>query len=160
MPVLAITDDFTRAVLEEKDDFGKIPRLMQGRAAFADAADASMAVAGMRILADRGISLKRPDVNALERDLFADPQSVCERLWLGARGCRARAPRAEHAAPRLYPAMDYQWDIRRLHPDATVELKTAEWRTDYTEDADAIGPADEVASDQSLIDEVLGDIAP
>ncbi|MES1260946.1 MAG: BREX system ATP-binding domain-containing protein, partial [Acidobacteriota bacterium] len=160
VPVLAITDDFTRAVLEEKDDFGKIPRLMQGRAAFADAADLSMAIAGMRILADRGISLKRPDVNALD-----ETYSRIRALYVRAYGWEpavAAPPRREQSTPlRAYiRRWITEWDIRRLHPEAEVELQTAEWRTDYRNEAETPGLTGEVASDQSLIDDVLGDIAP
>jgi hypothetical protein len=67
VPVLAITDDFTRAVLEEKDDLRKIPAMMQGRAAFADAADFQLVVDGMRSLSENGLSLKRPDANTLDK---------------------------------------------------------------------------------------------
>ncbi len=51
-----------------------------------------------------------------------------------------------------------EWDLYRLYPDSEVDIETAEWRTDYSEDTAEEPAGEETASDQSLIDDVLGDI--
>ena len=159
VPVFAITDDFTRAILEDKDDFGKIPALMEGRAVFTDSIDIQMAIDGMRSLADNGLSMKRPDLTSLDetfgriRALYAkafdwEPSSVTP-------------PRREQTTSlRAYiRRWITEWDLRRLHPEAEVQLETSEWQTDYREGPPAGADKGEVASDQSLIDSILGDIA-
>jgi hypothetical protein len=144
VPVLAITDDFTRAVLQEKDDFGKIPILMHGRAAFTEPVDTQMAVKGMRSLADNGLSLKRPDLNTLD-ETFARIRSLYVKAydWEPA---TAAPPRREQSTPlRAYiRRWITEWDMRRLYPQTEVELETTEWQTDYSEGqlAGTPGPRD------------------
>jgi hypothetical protein len=156
IPILAVTEDFTQAILEEKHDLEKIPAMLQERVQFAGTPDASLALSGMRILAEKGISLKRPGESGLDE------------TYGRIRGLYARAYDWEPPAPSDYeravirrdqttPLRAYirrwitAWDLHRLYPDSAVDIETAEWQTDYTE-------GDETASDQSLIDEVLGDI--
>jgi len=50
-----------------------------------------------------------------------------------------------------------EWDIHRLYPDSAVDIETAEWETDYSENRVEKSSGEE-ASDQSLIGDVLGDI--
>jgi hypothetical protein len=157
VPVLAITDDFTRAILEEKCDLEKIPELMRTRTALEPDGPA-MALSGMRLLADNGISLKKPDVNALD-DTYAHVRKLYAQAY-GWEPASGGAVRREQSTPlRAYiRRWITEWDLHRLHPEARVDLETAQWHTDYSE-ADAAEEAkEEVASDQSLIDDVLGDI--
>jgi len=159
VPVLAITDDFTRAVLEEKGDFERIPALLQKRAGIGDTPDNAMAVAGMRVLADRGISLKRPDVNALD-ETYARIRALYARAY-GWEPAASTMVRRELSTPlRAYiRRWITEWDLHRLYPQAEVDLETTVWHTDYSEDPEADAAGEEVPSDQSLIDDVLGDIA-
>jgi hypothetical protein len=156
VPVMAITDDFTRAILEEKQDREKIPALLRNRVNV-DPESAAMATSGMRFLAEDGISLKRPDVNALDetyshiRALYAKAYG-----WEPAIGGAVR--REQTTSLRAYiRRWITEWDLHRLHPEARVDIETAVWRTDYSE-GDEAEEKEEVASDQSLIDDVLGDI--
>jgi hypothetical protein len=52
-----------------------------------------------------------------------------------------------------------EWDLRRLNPEAEIDIETSEWRADYSEHGEADDAKEQAASDQSLIDDVLGDIA-
>lgn len=157
VPVLAITDDFTRAILDEKCDLDKIPALLRNRVNV-DADAASMASAGMRILADHGISLKRPDVNALD-----ETYAHIRKLYATAYGWEPAvggAVRREQTTPlRAYiRRWITEWDLHRLRPEVRVDIETAQWHTDYSEPDEAEESTEQVASDQSLIDDVLGDI--
>ena len=159
VPVLAITDDFTRAVLHDKDDFAKIPTLMHGRAAFTEPADTQMAVKGMRSLAENGLSLKRPDVNTLD-ETFARIRSLYAKAYDWEPAVGAPPKREQSTSLRAYiRRWITEWDLRRLYPRAEVELETSEWQTDYSEGQLAGAPEREIPSNQSLIDSVLGDIA-
>src|SRR5579863_3335851 len=163
IPVLAVTEDFAQAVLEGKQDLEKIPALLQERAQFAGTPDSSLALSGMRVLAEKGISLRRPGESALDE--------TCGRI----RALYGRAYDWEPPVPSDYeraairreqstPLRAYirrwitEWDLRRLYPDSAVDIETAEWHTDYIEDTAEEPAGEETASDQSLIDDVLGDI--
>jgi hypothetical protein len=158
VPVLAITDDFTRAILEDKGDLEKIPHMLQLRAA-AGASDAVNAAMGMRILADRGISLKRPDVNALD-ETYARIRALYAKAYGWEPVVQAVVRREQSTPLRAYiRRWITEWDLHRLNPGAEVDIETTVWHTDYSEEEEADEPKEPVASDQSLIDDVLGDIA-
>jgi hypothetical protein len=157
IPVLAITEDFNREILHEKDDLNKIPRLMESRPAYGDGDSRAFASQGMRLLADTGISLKRPDVNALD-DTFAHIAELYSRAYNWKPPAEGPVRREQSTPLRAYiRRWITEWDIRRLYPDATIDVETSVWKTDYTEDAEAEGD-EEIPSDRSLIDDVLGDI--
>jgi hypothetical protein len=158
VPVFAITDDFTRAILEEKADTDKIPRMLQLRVT-ASASDPAMATTGMRILAERGIALKRPDVNALD-ETYARIRSLYAAAYGWEPVSQAFVRREQSTSVRAYiRRWITEWDLHRLHPEAEIDLETAVWRTDYTEEDEGAETLEEVPSDKSLIDDVLGDIA-
>jgi hypothetical protein len=157
LPVLAITEDFTRAVLQEKCDMDKVPRMLQDRAQYADAPDSSMALAGMRILAEKGLSLKRPDENALD-ETYGRIRTLSQRAYDWEPPVHAPVRREQSTPLRAYiRRWITEWDLHRLHPGSAVDIETAEWHTDYSE-TESAGSGGETSSDQSLIDDVLGDI--
>jgi P-loop Domain of unknown function (DUF2791) len=162
IPVLAITEDFAHAVLEDKGDMDKIPALLQDRAQFARTPDVSLALAGMRILAEKGISLKRPGEGALD-ETYGRIRELYERAydWQPPTpdGGQAAIRREQSTPIRAYiRRWITEWDLYRLYPGNAIEIETAEWRTDYTEDDSVACGDEETASDQTLIDDVLGDI--
>jgi len=158
VPVLAITDDFTRAILEEKGDLERIPHMLQLRAT-AGASDAVNAATGMRILADRGISLKRPDVNALD-ETYGRIRALYAKAYGWEPVVQAVVRREQSTPLRAYiRRWITEWDLHRLNPGAEVDIETTVWHTDYSEEEETDEPKEPVASDQSLIDDVLGDIA-
>ena len=157
VPVLAITDDFAQAILEQKGDLEKIPVLMRNRVNL-EADAPAMATAGMRLLADNGISLRRPDINALD-----ETHASVRRLYASAYGWQPSSGgvvrREQSTSLRAYiRRWITEWDLHRLHPEAEVHIETSDWHTDYGEADEAEAGGEEVASDQSLIDDVLGDI--
>lgn len=159
IPVFAITEDFTHAVLEGKCEAEKIPAKLQDRAQPAGSPDASLALAGMRILSERGISLKRPGEDALDEAYGKIRALYAEAYDWEPPGASEGAIRREQSTPlRAYiRRWITEWDLHRLYPGAAVELETAEWRTDYTEEETG-GTEEEVASDKTLLDDVLGGI--
>ena len=163
IPVLAVTEDFAEAVLKEKGDLDRIPVILQERPQFAGTSDASLASSGMRILADKGISLKRPGESALD-DTYGRIRALYARAFDWEPLVPADYERAAIRREQSTPLRAYirrwitEWDLQRLYPDTTVEIETAKWRTDYREDAAEEAAADEAPSDQSLVDDLIGDI--
>jgi hypothetical protein len=163
IPILAVTEDFNQVVLEAKCDREKIPAMLQGRPQFAGTPDASLALLGVRTLAEKGISLKRPGEAALD-----ETYSTIRALYAKAYDWEPPVPsgyeRGDIRREQTTPLRSYirrwitEWDLRRLYPESTVDIETAQWRTDYSENGGMESPAEQTASDQSLIDEVLGDI--
>jgi len=161
IPVLAVTEDFQQAVLKAKCDDEKIPAMLRERAPFAGTGEPSLAAAGMRILSDKGISLRRPDADDLEetygriRELYSraydwNPPADADD---GRIGLRRELSTSMRAYIRRWITA---WDLHRLYPGSEVDIETAEWKSVYREIADE--PGDETPSDRSLIDDVLGDI--
>ncbi len=159
IPILAVTEDFTQAVLETKRDLERIPAMLQERAQFAGTPDASLALAGMRILSERGISLKRPGEGALD-EILGRIRVLYARAYDWEPPVYSDYERAAIRREQSTPFRAYirrwitEWDLRRLYPESAVEIETAGWRTDYSEET----AEEETASDQSLIDDVLSDI--
>jgi hypothetical protein len=132
--------------------------MLQLRAA-AGASDAVNAATGMRILADRGISLKRPDVNALD-ETYARIRALYAKAYGWEPVVQAVVRREQSTPLRAYiRRWITEWDLHRLNPGAEVDIETTVWHTDYSEEEETDEPKEPVASDQSLIDDVLGDIA-
>jgi hypothetical protein len=164
IPVLAVTEDFTHAVLTAKCDSEKIPAMLRERAAFADSADPALAAFGMRVLSEKGISLRRPGADELEetygriRDIYAraygwTPPADGDNGDDGRVGLRRELSTPLRAYIRRWITT---WDLQRLYPESAVDLETADWRSDYRETPDEAG--DDAPSDRTLIDDVLGDI--
>jgi hypothetical protein len=163
IPILAITEDFAEAVLKEKGDRERIPVILQERTQFAGTPDASFASSGMRILADKGIPLKRSGEGALD-ETYGRIRALYARAFDWEPPPPADYERAAIRREQSTPLRAYirrwitEWDLQRLYPDTTVEIETARWSMDYSEDTSEEGAAEETPSDQSLVDDVIGDI--
>jgi hypothetical protein len=163
IPILAITEDFTEAILEAKHDTERIPTMLQERPQFAGGPDASLALSGMRVLSDRGISLKRPGETALD-ETYGRIRALYKQAYEWEPPVPSDYERPAIRREQSTPLRAYirrwitEWDLHRLYPDSAVDVETAEWRTDYTKTVEADGTGEGTASDQSLIDDVLGDL--
>ena len=159
LPVFALTPDFTREIiLGEGGDLQKIPKLLHARAESVDPQNAQLSIAGMRLLMDRGIRLEPPGVSALDvayssiRSLYSQASG-----WEPPDDPPVRRDQGTTSLRTYIRRWITEWDLRRLYPQADVDLETSEWRTSYAEVGDD-EPEEERTSDQSLIDDVLGDI--
>jgi hypothetical protein len=117
----------------------------------------------MRILAEKGVSLKRPGEGALDQT-YAKIRELYTRAYDWQPPAPSdndlRAIRREQSTPlRAYiRRWITEWDLYRVYPGAAVDIETAEWQTDYSEDVTGVSGDEETASDQTLIDDLLGDI--
>ncbi|MDZ4801318.1 MAG: BREX system ATP-binding domain-containing protein [Bryobacteraceae bacterium] len=152
-PVLAITEDYGRAVLQDKCDLEKIPGMLAQRALHSGDPDSEDAKAGMRILNTGGLSLKRPDENVLD-ETYETIRGLYSRAY------RWEAPVLDtvirgHSTPlRSYiRAWITEWDLSRLYGEHITGIETESYRNTYTED-DSDPGADERQSDASIVDEL------
>lgn len=138
--VAAITDDFSRAILQDKGDRDNIVPRLQSRTTTTEdwKARAIWAEAGMRIIESMALPLDRPDEARL--------QQTYDRL----KGVYASAydwsvpdvPFPEYMASRqMRSYVRYwinAWDLKRLYPDEELGgIEEDELRPTYTEDEDS-----------------------
>jgi hypothetical protein len=136
--VLAITQDFASAILEDKGDYENVPGKLRARASQGDLLLASQAERGIRIIQRESTLLKAPDntvvkethdktrsIHAKAYDWEPPPLSSLERQGSG--GTRMR----EYVKRWIT-----EWDLKRLYPSYTPEIGVERVEQQYTEDAD------------------------
>lgn len=134
--VLAITDDFSLAVLQEKSDRDVIGPKLRSKGTSEYNLIADRAELGMRIIEREALSLLPPNEAAL-----AKTYARLKELHASAYGWDApEVTRVERSLQR--PIRSYvrrwinEWDLRRLYPGATVNLEEEEIAASYAEDLD------------------------
>ena len=134
--VFAITHDFTRRVLEERNDLERIPGKLRASGVDADDRLARSAEAGMRFIARESLLLSPPDSAAIDRarDRIRD---------LHARAYRWQPPPLEAGERSTSTSMRQyvrrwinEWDLKRLYPDYTASTMVADLAVDYHEEPD------------------------
>ena len=135
--IVALTDDFQSAVLEEKQDAHKIDQLCQGEAVGDEAVTAHAARSGIRLIEEEGESLVRPY------------DSMVDTLYEQLRGLHGSAyswnPPPVSAVEKLSSTRmrEYvrgwitEWDLRRLYPEAQLDIEIVDVRQSYEEDQEA-----------------------
>jgi hypothetical protein len=132
--IVALTDDFQSVVLEEKQDAHKIEQLAQSEELGVDANIAGEALNGIRLIEQEGEALIRPYepmVDALYgrlRELHGSAYS-----W--------RPPQVSAVEKLSSTRMrEYvrgwitEWDLRRLYPEAQLDIEITDVRQTYEED--------------------------
>jgi len=130
--VAAITNDFARAVLQEKGDLDLVAPKLQSRDTDEYRALASRAETGMRIIEREAMALVPPDNAVLERTY-----ETLKRIHAQAYNWNPPdVPAATRSVTR--PMRSYvrrwinEWDLRRLYPGEFLETVETELRIDYT----------------------------
>lgn len=134
--VLTLTDDFTSAVLEDKDDLRKISEKLRMRSGSADLLLASQAERGMRTIREKSIPLKKPDSKAIDeiykkiRSIHGaaygwNPLDVSSTEALGTTRLR------EHIRKWIT-----EWDLKYLDQGYRPDIEVIEVKHDYSENGD------------------------
>jgi hypothetical protein len=132
----AITDDFAAECLERKHDRDYVGPRLRSRGAEGSDIVAARAEAGMRLIERGSIPLVSPDKSVLK--------SAYDKLKeIHSRAYGWTAPEVQWAEVAITRRMrSYvrswinEWDLKRLYPDADVEIEEQEVRLNYGEDAD------------------------
>jgi hypothetical protein len=132
--IVALTDDFQTAVLEEKQDSRKIEQMCQEERADEAHAQAVHAIQGIRSIERESETLIRPY------------ESMVDTLYERLRSLHGTAyswmPPPVSAVEKLSSTRmrEYvrgwitEWDLRRLYPDAQLDIEMLEVRPTYDED--------------------------
>jgi len=133
LAVLAITEDFLPAVLDEKNDYENVPSRLRLRG---DEALAARAEQGMRALERDLVPLSRPDAQLLE-----DTHRKLRALHGSAYGWNvlddgAGDFRGNRSMREYVRAWINEWDLRRLDPSYRPEIEFEHVTSDYSEEAD------------------------
>ena len=132
--IVALTDDFQSVVLEEKEDAQKIEQLSQSGEDSDSSSLARMALNGIRFIEEEGEGLTRPYepmVDALYEHLRKLHGSAYS--W---------TPPPVEAVEKLSSTRmrEYvrgwitEWDLRRLYPEADLDIEILDVRQTYDED--------------------------
>lgn len=140
--VFAITSDFSAAVLEERDDEGKIPERLRASGLDTDNLLASRAERGMRLIRRDSVRLKGPDSQAVDdtrrglRDIHSQAYQ-----W--------EAPHLETSDQLSTTSMRQyvrrwinEWDLMRLYPQYKVHTIAEEIKQDLSENRDLEVPSE------------------
>lgn len=134
--VIAITDDFGLAVLEEKGDRDKIGSKLAGMRKGDGAGLAAAAERGMQLIENQAVLLAPPD-DALLDSTYARLKQIHSSAYNWA------APDASSASRTLKrPMRSYvrrwinEWDLARAYPGERIQIQEDAIETTYTEDAD------------------------
>jgi hypothetical protein len=144
LAVLAITEDFLPAVLDEKNDYENVPSRLRLRG---DDVLAARAEQGMRALERDLVPLERPDqerlsethdkLRVLHGSAYEWEVPADETTDSGA----ARSMR-EHVR-----AWINEWDLRRLDPTYKPDMEFEQFASDYSEDLELEQPPEGVTED-------------
>lgn len=132
--VIALTDDFQSAILEEKGDREKIPIKLQDSQSESNILLATQAEAGMRVIESDRTRLVGP----YDRMIDETHEKICT---IHATSYGWHPPMVstveQFSSTRMREYVKgwiTEWDLRRLSPEDTVDLEIQELRQDYTED--------------------------
>lgn len=132
--IVALTDDFQSVVLEEKQDAQKIETLAEGEETGGADVLASAALNGIRLIEQKGEALIRPYEQMVD-DLY-------ERLRELHGSAYSWNPPPVSAVEKLSSTRmrEYvrgwitEWDLRRLYPEAQLDIEILDVRQTYEED--------------------------
>jgi hypothetical protein len=134
--VLAITDDFDRAVLSDKNDREEIPNRLRAKQTLVDDLLAGQATEGMQIIEREMVHLQPPSKEELER--------TYDRLRVIHGEAYGWQPPDVEGIERLptnrirqyVRAWINEWDLVRLDPQYKPDIEVLDVHLDYSEDKD------------------------
>ena len=147
--IVALTDDFQSVILEEKQDSQKIEQMCQEDSTDEAHMQALQAIQGIRLIEQEGAPLIRP------YDSMVD--ALYERLRSLHGSAYSWTPPPVSAVEKLSSTRmrEYvrgwitEWDLRRLYPEAQLDIEILDVRQTYDEDQELeTTPADDIDSEK------------
>ena len=134
--VLALTDDFQSAILDEKGDRENVPTKLRETGSEADLVLARQAEQGMRLIECERIPLVGP-YDELVEEIYHKIRTVHGEAYGWDPPNVPSIERLSSTRMREYvKGWITEWDLKRLSPDETVEIELTEVKQDYSEDLD------------------------
>jgi hypothetical protein len=142
LAVLALTDDFRTAVLDEKGDAKSLADRVRAYETEDAPELAKQAGWGMRIVERGGVPLQSPDT-AMLRDTETRVRGIHGEAYSWSPPELQTAPKMQSARIRQrVKSWITQWDLMRLAPGRRVEIEVDPLRPEYTEDANLVAADD------------------
>lgn len=137
--VLAISQDFDSAVIDEKNDEENVPNRLRVKG---DELGAARAEQGMRVILRNRVDLARPSDSVLEAT-YAKLKSIHGAAydWVAPEIPRDRG-RSTQSMREYVRAWINEWDLRRLDPTYQPEIEVEQVTTDYSEDPELEGASE------------------
>ncbi|MBI3966630.1 MAG: DUF2791 family P-loop domain-containing protein [Chloroflexi bacterium] len=141
--VFAITVDYAASVLQDRNDEEAIPGKLRATGLDSSRLLASQAERGMRLISRGAMRLDRPTASAIEeaRDLVREIHASAYR-W-------EPPPLATHERLGTTSMRQYvrrwinEWDLKRLNPEAPVEMVVTDLTMDYSENPALEAPSED-----------------
>lgn len=137
--VLAITQDFDAAVIDEKNDYENVPNRLRAKGEELAAARAEQ---GMRVILRNRVDLAAPSDSVLE-ETYATLKEIHSAAydWVAPEIPRERG-RSTQSMREYVRAWINEWDLRRLYPSYQPEIKVDQMTSDYSEDPELEAPSE------------------
>lgn len=141
--VMAVTSDFDRAVIRDKNDEELVPARLRERGEEALAARAELA---MRLIEHEAVRLRQPDETVLD-DTYQRLREIHGTAygWEPPELARDSYVRSMREYVR---AWIYEWDLRRLDPSYVPQIEFERVALSYSEDAELETPPEGVVEDE------------
>ena len=132
--VLALTDDFQSAILDEKGDRDNVPTKLRETESEADLVLARQAEQGMRLIECERIPLVGP-YDELVEEIYHKIRTVHGEAYGWDPPHVPSIERLSSTRMREYvKGWITEWDLKRLNPEEDVEIELTEMKQDYSED--------------------------
>ncbi len=141
--VMALTDDFQSAILEEKGDREKVPEKLRESGSETDLVLSRQAEQGMRLIECERIPLVGP-YDQLVEDIYHKIRGIHGAAYGWDPPKVPTIERLSSTRMREYvKGWITEWDLKRLDPTYQVELELTELKQDYSEDIELEGSLEE-----------------
>jgi len=148
--IVALTDDFQSVVLEEKQDAQKIEEMCQEGGVDEAYVQALQAVQGIRLIEQESESLGRPYESMVDA-LYGRLRSLHGSAYSWTPPPVSAVEKLSSTRMREYVrGWITEWDLRRLYPDAQLDIEILEVRQTYDEDQELEATMAEDPADVSL----------
>jgi hypothetical protein len=132
--IVALTDDFQSVVLEEKQDSRKIEQMCEGEGAENAHVPVAQAVQGIRLIEQASEPLVRP-YDSMVDALYEQLRSLHGSAYSWTPPPVSAIEKLSSTRMREYVrGWITEWDLRRLYPDAQLDIEIVEVRQTYEED--------------------------
>lgn len=137
--VMALTDDFQSAILDEKGDREKVPEKLRESGSETDLVLSRQAEQGMRLIECERIPLVGP-YDQLVEEIYHKIRSIHGAAYGWEPPQVPTIERLSSTRMREYvKGWITEWDLTRLDPTQKVEIELTEIRQDYSEDSELEG---------------------
>jgi hypothetical protein len=141
--VMALTDDFQSAILDEKGDREKVPEKLRETGSETDLVLGRQAEQGMRLIECERIPLVGP-YDQLVEDIYHKIRAIHGAAYGWDPPQVPTIERLSSTRMREYvKGWITEWDLKRLAPNQQVEIELTEIKQDYSEDIELEGSQEE-----------------